>query len=350
MSQSSSDNAISFPTKLIYDATQNITKCIDSNFDDVIKEKWEAAQIKGVFRYTLNIQDSKILDGKYQFLAQLNTDRGHKRRSPENITSMIQSFDEKSFNFTKLTPEETIMDLNNGDGNDIIAVNVSPMEYCHSLLLPQRNRRLPQIVTKYSLGKAIEMFSLSSSSYVRMVFNSLCAFASVNHLHWHLYYLNSRMLLEHIDLEDYAGPVQILRNYPAKGYCIKYSNVKNLDDYVTWAFLIINYLQKEQISHNVYITRVKANIEDEYTDLRIYIWARKSSKGIKDTSAFMPAACELFGHLSIKSEEAYKNISEEYVANILRDITEEHFFSVFDGLKKLLQKQVTIPGNQVCKC
>lgn len=50
------------------------------------------------------------------------------------------------------------------------------------------------------------------------------------------------------------------------------------------------------------------------------------------------------------AEEAYKNISEEYVANILRDITEEHFFSVFDGLKKLLQKQVTIPENQVCKC
>lgn len=95
---------------------------------------------------------------------QLNTDRGNKRRSPENITSMMQLFDEKMFNFTQLTHEETIMDLNNGDGDDIIAVNLSPMEYCHSLLLPHRNRRLPQIVTKYSLYKAIEMFSLSSSS------------------------------------------------------------------------------------------------------------------------------------------------------------------------------------------
>lgn len=71
MFQSSSDNSISFPTKSRYDTTQNITKCKESNFDDVIQEKWEAAQIKGVFRYTLNIQDSKFLDGKYQFLAQV---------------------------------------------------------------------------------------------------------------------------------------------------------------------------------------------------------------------------------------------------------------------------------------
>jgi len=29
-------------------------------------------------------------------------------------------------------------------------------------------------------------------------FNGLCAFASVNHLHYHLYYLQHRMLLEHV--------------------------------------------------------------------------------------------------------------------------------------------------------
>ncbi|OAD55800.1 GDP-D-glucose phosphorylase 1, partial [Eufriesea mexicana] len=127
----------------------------------------------------------------------LNIDRGQKRRSPENIISMNQPFNENNFNFTKLKPGEQIIDLNK-DEDDIIAVNVSPLEYCHSLLLPQRDKQLPQAITKYSLFKAIELFSLSSSLYLRVVFNSLCAHASVNHLHWHLYYLNWKMLLEYI--------------------------------------------------------------------------------------------------------------------------------------------------------
>ncbi|XP_048269835.1 GDP-D-glucose phosphorylase 1-like isoform X1 [Bombus terrestris] len=181
--------------------SEDIKKDEESNFDLVLKEKWMEAQKNEVFRYILNIQDSKILEGKYHFLVQLNIDRGYKRRSPESIISMNQPFNEKDFNFTKLVSEEQIMNLNNTDKDDIIAINASPIEYCHSLLLPQRCKQLPQLVTKHSLVKAVELFSLSLSSYIRVAFNSLCAFASVNHLHWHLYYLKWRMLLEYIDVE-----------------------------------------------------------------------------------------------------------------------------------------------------
>ncbi|KOX79084.1 GDP-D-glucose phosphorylase 1 [Melipona quadrifasciata] len=139
-------------------STESIKK--ESTFDFILEEKWVKAQQNGIFRYVLNIQNYKILEGKYQFLIQLNIDRGCKRRFPENITSMNQLFNEKQFNFTKLVSEEQIMKL---DKDDIIAVNVSPIEYCHSLLLPQRCKQLPQIITKYSLFKAIELFSLSSS-------------------------------------------------------------------------------------------------------------------------------------------------------------------------------------------
>ncbi|XP_076632234.1 GDP-D-glucose phosphorylase 1 isoform X2 [Colletes latitarsis] len=322
----------------------------ESNFDHVLKEKWREAQTKGIFRYILNIQDSKVLDGKFQFIAQLNTDRGYNRRTPENIISMMQPFNEKCFNFMQLTSEEIMMDLNNKDEEDIIAVNISPIEYCHSLLLPQRCKRLPQVVTKYSLYKAIEIFSFSCSLYLRVAFNSLCAYASVNHLHWHLYYLNHRMLLEYIDLDEFAGPVQILRNYPANGFCIKRSNVQNIDDLVTWAFLIINYLQEAEIAHNVYITRAKGGSGKEYEDLRIYIWARKSSSGIKDTNALIIAVCELFGHLSIKDADEYKNLSEEYVANILKDVTEEPFSLVLDKIRNLIEKCIMLPEISQTLC
>nr|XP_033200061.1 GDP-D-glucose phosphorylase 1-like [Bombus vancouverensis nearcticus] len=150
------------------------------------------------------------------------------------------------------------------------------------------------------------------------------------------------MLLEYIDLEEHAGPIQILRNYPAKGFCIKYSNVQNMDDFVNWAFLIIDYLQNKQIAHNIYITRGKSNIKEnkeEYRDVRIYIWARKSTQGAKDIHAFNLAACELFGHLSIKSKEAYENVTEEYVTRALREATEETFSSVAAEIKALVESQ-----------
>ncbi|XP_076653350.1 GDP-D-glucose phosphorylase 1 [Halictus rubicundus] len=332
-------------TPILYDietknsGTQSAQQNKEFNFDSILKEKWKEAQNKGTFRYILNIKNSKLLSGKYQFLAQLNVDRGYNRRSPEHITSMTQSFDEKRFNFMQISSEEKIMYLD-GNEEDVIAINISPLEYCHSLLLSERCKQLPQVVTKYSLYKALRIFALSCDSYIRVAFNSLCAHASVNHLHWHLYYLNHRMLLEHIDLDDFMGPVQILRKYPANGFCIKHSNVRNLDELVNWIFLIIDYLQKSEIPHNVYITRAKADSEEDYQDLRVYIWARKPSIGTKDTSTFVCAVCELFGHLSIKSEEMYENLSEEYVANILKDVTEEPFLLVFDEVKNLIQKQI----------
>ncbi|XP_033339356.2 GDP-D-glucose phosphorylase 1 isoform X2 [Megalopta genalis] len=317
--------------------TMQINK--EVNFDFILKKKWKEAETKGIFRYILNIKNSKLLSGKYAFLAQLNVDRGHNRRSPEHISSMIQSFDKKRFNFTQISPEEVIIHLD-GNEEDIIAINISPLEYCHSLLLPERCKCLPQVITKYSLYKALHIFRLSHDSYIRVAFNSLCAYASVNHLHWHLYYLNHRMLLEHIDLDDFMGPVQILKNYPANGFCIKYSSVRNLDKLVNWTFLIIDYLQKSEIPHNVYITRAKTDSGEEYQDIRIYIWPRKPSIGLKDASIFIPAVCELFGHLTIKSEEMYENLSEEGVANILRDVTEEKFLLIFDKVKNLIQSQI----------
>jgi len=70
---------------------------------------------------------------------------------------------------------------------------------------------------------------------------------------------------------------------------------------VSRVFFIVNYLQACQVAHNVYITRAKSKANDElYDDIRIYIWARRKSIGIKNTTAFIPGVCEFFGHLSIK--------------------------------------------------
>lgn len=104
--------------------------------------------------------------------------------------------------------------------------------------------------------------------------------------------------------------IDLLINYPAKGFCLKLSNFKSIRDFVSQTFLVVNYLQLQQVAHNVYITRAKSRPNDDlYNDIRIYIWARKPFIGVKDTIAFIPAVCELFGHLSIRGKS---NIHVQY--------------------------------------
>ncbi|RLU16578.1 hypothetical protein DMN91_010646 [Ooceraea biroi] len=311
----------------------------ESSLDRILRRTWQRAEEAKLFRYTLNIRSCKTLRGKYRFLAQLNPDRALHRRKPQSITSMLQPFSPMGFNFTKLTPQETLFDVGNGDGNDVVAINASPLEQGHSLLLTERFKCLPQVVTEHSLRKAIELCLLSGSRYLRFAFNSLCAHASVNHLHWHLYCLKQEMPLEYIDTRSYVSGVRLLVDYPAKGFCLKLSSFQDIGDLVARAFLVANYLQACQVAHNVYITRARSRASSElYDDVRIYIWARKSSTGVKDTTAFIPAVCELFGHLSIRDEEIYDKLTENDVIEDLNDITEEYFSLLRDELKDILEK------------
>lgn len=105
------------------------------------------------------------------------------------------------------------------------------------------------------------------------------------------------------ELEQLEGPLFLLKDYPAKGFCLKLSWFVNRDiqELGTWAFVVVNYLQENNVAHNVYITRSRTDCREEiYDDIRIYIWARKPSSGVKDTRTFIPAVAELFGHLSIR--------------------------------------------------
>ncbi|EFN81306.1 UPF0580 protein C15orf58 [Harpegnathos saltator] len=294
-------------------------KEIEAPFDNVLRRKWKQAEEAKIFRYILNIKDSKTLKGRYRFLAQLNPQRALCRRAPQLITSMSQPFNSTAFNFTKLKQPEILLDIGNGDGNDIVAINTSPLEQCHCLLLTERLKCLPQNMTEYSLRKAIELCLLSNSCFLRVIFNSLCAQASVNHLHWHLYYLTHEMLLEYIDICNYAYGVYLLVDYPAKGLCIKLSSFENIGDFISRAFLVVNYLQLQQIAHNVYITRAKLKPNDElYSDLRIYVWARKSCV----------------------DENVYDNLKENDVVDLLSDITDESFLLVKDKLLYFLKEHL----------
>lgn len=74
-----------------------------------------------VFRYKLNVTDSKLVGSKFKFFVQLNSDRTTKRRQPQQIQSLTPSFDGKAFNFNKINPEEVLLHITSDDDsiNDV---------------------------------------------------------------------------------------------------------------------------------------------------------------------------------------------------------------------------------------
>ncbi|XP_015121873.1 GDP-D-glucose phosphorylase 1 [Diachasma alloeum] len=312
-----------------------------SKFDELIVKKWTEAEENNVLRYKLNINNCKRVDGNYGFLAQLNFDRAKNRRQPEHIQSMKMPFNPDRFNFTKINNREIFFDVGVGDGNNVVAANVSPMEFGHCVVLPHRLECLPQVATESSLLKITELLLLSKSPHLRAVFNSLCAHASVNHLHWHLYYLKHEMLLEHIDLRQLSDKLYMIekKDYPATAFCLKLSTFNNNVRYfANVGFKILNYLQSHEIAHNVYITRAKQsplNDDDLYDDLRIYIWPRNYNTGVKDTSGFIPGSSEFFGHLNVRSEEFYNDLTQTKIEEILKDAVSNTFNKVVNNIMKL---------------
>ncbi|XP_022800376.1 GDP-D-glucose phosphorylase 1-like [Stylophora pistillata] len=165
-----------------------------SKFDEKLQTSWNAAVDAGYFTYKLDCVDGRIAPGKYHLYVQLNELRFSKRRKPDLINKVSQPFDPSKFNFTKVPQKEVMFELipkhRGAVTNDrhVMIINNSPIEYGHSLLVPSINSCLPQILTEEALLLSMETALLSSHRGFRVGFNSLCAYSSVNHLHFHLWY------------------------------------------------------------------------------------------------------------------------------------------------------------------
>lgn len=308
-----------------------------SKFDQLLRLKWECAAANGVLRYQLPDLMTKVLAGQTRFVAQLNTKRALQRRSPGHMTHLHQPFDPEQFNFTKIKPIEILFsfveqvqgcstDCDDTFDQNIVIVNVSPLEYCNVLLVPRPSACQPQVLTADSLRIAI-VFALSSKNRgFRVAFNSLCAFASVNHLHFHGYYLDQCLPCETWEASHIAGPCHELVGYPARAFVFFYEG--NVESLARSIHQLSNYCHFHNIAHNLMITRGHDSLHnDSMLGLRVILWPRKSSLGVKSSSAFNVAVCELAGHLPIYNEEDYHTMTDEKACLLLSQtaVSQEEF-------------------------
>ncbi|KFM76272.1 hypothetical protein X975_20518, partial [Stegodyphus mimosarum] len=209
-----------------------------SQFDLDLELHWQDCMRKGFFRYGLDDIQTKCLTGRYGFITQLNIKRAVERRKPQFVSDVIMPFDAEIFNFTKVKKKEILFQLNPLDRkNDqtlnneksVLIINVSPLEYCHSLLVPGIENCYPQVLTLNGLRLAIEMMMISYNPSLKIGFNSLGAYASVNHLHFHVYYLPKRLFIQHAPVVCLMRECYVLKCFPSEGFVFQLLEKENIE-------------------------------------------------------------------------------------------------------------------------
>ncbi|KAK8527190.1 hypothetical protein V6N12_054414 [Hibiscus sabdariffa] len=308
--------------------------------DSLILGEWEDRMQRGLFRYDVTACKTKVIPGEYGFIAQLNEGRHLKKRPTEfRVDKVLQPFDENKFNFTKVGQEEVLFQFEaSGDGEvqfypsapidvenapSVVAINVSPIEYGHVLLIPRILECLPQRIDRESFLLALYMVVEAGNPYFRLGYNSLGAFATINHLHFQAYYLAVPFPIEKAPtkkittLKDEVIISELL-NYPVRGLVFEggYS-LQDLSDAVSDACIC---LQENNIPYNVLISDCGKRIF-----LLPQCYAEKQALGevspeLLDTQV-NPAVWEISGHMVLKRRKDYDEASDENAWRLLAEVS-----------------------------
>ncbi|WOL02364.1 hypothetical protein Cni_G11083 [Canna indica] len=315
--------------------------------------QWEDRMNRGLFRYDVSACETKVIPGEHGFIAQLNEGRHLKKRPTEfRVDRVLQAFDPAKFNFTKVGQEEvlfrfeaaggdkSLFDENAGveAGNSptVVAINVSPIEYGHVLLIPRVLDCLPQRIDNESFLLALRMAAEAGSPYFRLGYNSLGAFATINHLHFQAYYLAVPFPVEKAPTEKIPiaegqskGGVKVSRlmNYPVRGLVYEGgNNLKDLADVVANSCI---WLQTNNVPFNVLIS-------DSGRKVFLFPQCYAEKQALGEVSQELletqvnPAVWEISGHIVLKRKKDYEEASEEYAWRLLAEVSlsEERFQEV----------------------
>ncbi|XP_041795595.1 GDP-D-glucose phosphorylase 1 [Chelmon rostratus] len=309
-----------------------------AKFDTTIQAGWTDRMDRGLFRYHLGDLQTRILPGPCGYVAQLNIQRGIERRKPQEILSIQQEFSAEQFNFNKINSEEIVFDMiKDAEGENekeklhqpcriVVLVNVSPLEFGHCLLVPEPSHCFPQVLTTFAIQAGIESVLLSSDPGFRVGFNSLGAFASVNHLHLHGYYLDHELKIESVPVKPLVPEKGFYGMLDFPGGFLFYAESEWVEKVARAICQVTDFLVDGNIAHNLFLTRGCPpcdriqNEEDRRLrkGVRIAVWPRKSCFGTKGESAFNVALCELAGHLPFKNKKDYELTTEKDVKDIVQ--------------------------------
>ncbi|CAM6116459.1 unnamed protein product [Calypogeia fissa] len=310
-----------------------------SLLDSLILSKWEDCNERGLFRYDVTLCETKILEGEYGFVAQLNEGRHSKKRPTEfRVDKVLQPFDPNKFNFTKVGQEEVLFRFEEsadgvidyfdnapveGSSPNVLVINVSPIEYGHILLVPRVMDCIPQRIDPDTLLLALHLTAEVNNVNFRVGYNSLGAFATINQLHFQAYYLEATFPLERAPTTFVCYPrgeggvkVSQVVNYPVRTLVFEIgSSLEELADEVARACMI---LQDANIPYNMLIADRGAKIF-----VIPQCFAERQAKGEVDQVILdirvNPAVWEISGHIILFRREDFEMATEDYAWKLLAE-------------------------------
>ena len=341
-----------------------------SPFDRILLSAWEDRFAAGLFRYDVTAVKTKVVPGGYGFVAQFNEGRATKKRPTEfSVDEVCQAFDANKFNFAKADKSEILFAFrdaraeaearktsarragdvscstfdaarvveDDGVSPTVVLINVSPIEYGHVLLCPRVLERLPQRVSPETLLPPLLMAAESRNPYFRVGYNSLGAYATINHLHFQAYYLMEAFPIE-------RAPTRRLpaRVYPTKrhrhgikvsettGYpvrCVCFERGDGFESLAQMVGVACQRLQETNVPFNLLIADHGA---------RVFLIPQKFSQRIAKgevpedvvATGVNPAVFEISGHLLYKTREDYDACSQAAAQRMLEcaSLTDEDFY------------------------
>ncbi|KAH6559642.1 hypothetical protein KP509_1Z001500 [Ceratopteris richardii] len=318
----------------------------------VILSEWRERMTRGLFRYDITSCKSKRLPGSLGFIAQLNEGRYLKKRPTElRVDQVLQSFDSEKFNFTKIGQEELLFCFEEstygshgyhervvvGSCSNVVVVNVSPIDYGHVLLVPKLHDCKPQRIDRESFQLAVKFVAEAGDRNFRVGYNSLGAFATVNHLHFQAYCMAFPLAVERacvtsIFITRKHGGVDIseLVDYPVLG--LVYSSEGAGEELAPCVSEACIALQNCNISYNVLISDCGRRIF-----LFPQCFAERQALGLvkEDVLETMvnPGVWEISGHIVLKRREDYESASQDSAWRLLAEVSLSR--ERFEDVKKL---------------
>lgn len=260
-----------------------------SILDNLMLAEWEDRADQGLFRYDVTACPSRVLSGMYGFIAQLNEGRASKKRPTEFCVDQVnQPFDDSKFNFGKALQREVLFQFEGSscrrasftpaavaeNSPSLVMINVSPIEYGHVLLVPKVLENLNQCLGPETLLLALQFAREANNPYFRVGFNSLGAYATINHLHFQAYYLAAPMPIERAPTEPLHAmnkkslggkgkdgcKVRVLKitNYPVRALVFEAGS--SLSELASKVGTACEWLTEQNIPHNVLIVDRGARI------------------------------------------------------------------------------------------
>lgn len=318
-----------------------------SEFQDMLRTRWDEAMTKGMFKYELSESSvyTRIIPGRQNYVAQFNAKRFGERRQPQQIEHVNLPFDEKKFNFNKIHNDEILFKFQSENApeetDNVVIINVSPLEYGHVLMVPSVKACLNQVLTEKCIQRAIELILLVPDPAFKIGYNSLMALASVNHLHVHGWFLKEKMPCDKWDASELFEDIFVLNDGVVPGFGFQVLDESDISLVANKIFKISQYFTENEIPHNTFMCRGESFEKTNRKCVRVFLWPRKPvvvhSKAL---SLFNCAVAELAGHLPCSDLEGVNELTEERIEATLKEVAfcDEEFKQIIKELTTMFKK------------